>query len=57
MTNNIGHYITLPCQHKPGVLIMTEPAWDGKAERTAGDRPADAGGCFEDEGWEEGIVK
>lgn len=36
---------------------MTEPAWDGKAERTAGDRPADAGGCFEDEGWEEGIVK
>jgi len=28
---------------------MTELAWDGKAERVAGDRPADAGGYFEEE--------
>jgi len=32
---------------------MNEPAWDGKTERIAGDRPADAGGYFEEEVWEE----
>jgi len=36
---------------------MTEPAWDGKAERAAGDRPADAGRYFEGEVWEEEVVK
>jgi len=32
---------------------MTELACDGKAERAAGDQPADAGGYFEEEVWEE----
>jgi hypothetical protein len=34
---------------------MTELAWDGKAERVAGDRPAAAGG-YEEEVLEEGIA-
>jgi len=36
---------------------MTELACDGKAERTAGDRPADAGRYFEREVWEEEVVR
>ena len=36
---------------------MTEPAWDGKALRAAGDGPADAGGYFENEVWEEEVVR
>ena len=34
---------------------MNEPAWDGKTERIAGDRSADAGGYFEGEVWKEKV--